>query len=100
MLEATGDKKGTLFFNPGGPGGSAVEVFDRAYMKHLDQRIREHFDVVLMDPRRTGKSAFTSELLQSYWSSRLNLDLTLKAYQPYISTQHNVQDLEALRQKL
>ena len=54
-VKATGDKIGSLFVNPGGPGGSAVD-----YAKSADYivspSIRKNFDVVGLDPRGVGFS--------------------------------------------
>jgi pimeloyl-ACP methyl ester carboxylesterase len=54
-VKATGDKIGSLFVNPGGPGGSAV-----SYAKSADAivspSVREYFDIVGLDPRGVGLS--------------------------------------------
>jgi pimeloyl-ACP methyl ester carboxylesterase len=48
------DKLGTLYFNPGGPGGSGIEV-----VQYLDipKEIRRKYDIVGFDPRGVGKSS-------------------------------------------
>ncbi len=55
-VAATGERLGTLFVNPGGPGASAVD-----YAKLADavvgDPIREHYDVVGLDPRGVGRSS-------------------------------------------
>ncbi|MBD5830652.1 alpha/beta fold hydrolase [Janibacter melonis] len=53
--KATGKRLGTLFVNPGGPGGSATEL---AYFADLwaSPTIRKNFDVVGVDPRGIGFS--------------------------------------------
>lgn len=54
-VRATGESIGSLFVNPGGPGGSAVE-----YAKVADyivtDTVREAFDIVGVDPRGVGLS--------------------------------------------
>jgi pimeloyl-ACP methyl ester carboxylesterase len=54
-VKATGDKIGSLFVNPGGPGGSAVD-----YAKSADyivsDAVRRNFDIVGLDPRGAGNS--------------------------------------------
>ena len=51
-----GRKVGSLFFNPGGPGGSGVDfVLDAGPLIPPD--IREHFDVIGFDPRGIGRSS-------------------------------------------
>jgi len=46
---------GTLFVNPGGPGGSAVE-FLRQWAVLVPSEIRERFDLLAFDPRGVGES--------------------------------------------
>ena len=48
------NKLGTLYFNPGGPGGSGIEV-----VQYLDipDDIRQRYDIVGFDPRGVGKSS-------------------------------------------
>jgi pimeloyl-ACP methyl ester carboxylesterase len=54
-VKASGDKIGTLFVNPGGPGGSAVDYAKAAdYIVSSD--IRAHYDIVGIDPRGVAKS--------------------------------------------
>lgn len=54
-VKATGDRIGSLFVNPGGPGGSAVD-----YAKSADyivsKEVRQAFDIVGLDPRGAGNS--------------------------------------------
>ncbi len=47
---------GTLFVNPGGPGGSATG-FVSYVAQHLGRRTRQRFDIVGVDPRGVGGSA-------------------------------------------
>lgn len=53
--KATGKRIGTLFVNPGGPGGSATELAYYAE-EFLSEEVREKFDVVGIDPRGVGYS--------------------------------------------
>ena len=46
---------GSLFLNPGGPGGSGVE-FARDIAKFMPLEIRARFDIVGFDPRGIGES--------------------------------------------
>ena len=54
-VRAIGESIGSLFVNPGGPGGSAVEYAKAADFIVTDQ-VREVFDVVGVDPRGVGLS--------------------------------------------
>lgn len=57
-LKATGkkdEKLGTLFLNPGGPGGSGVQMAASADF-FLSPELRQRFDVVGFDPRGTNFS--------------------------------------------
>ena len=49
-------KIGTLFINPGGPGGSGVE-FTQFMKLILDPEVSARFDIVGPDPRGTNRSA-------------------------------------------
>ena len=55
-VRATNPQKriGVLFVNPGGPGGSAVDLATFA-PQFLDRRILERFDVVGVEPRGIGR---------------------------------------------
>ncbi len=54
-VEATGDRIGPLFVNPGGPGGTAGDfAVDLSYA--LPEEITERFDIVGVDPRGLGAS--------------------------------------------
>src|SRR3569833_2232558 len=59
-LPATGAHPvGSLFFDPGGPGGSGTEVvYGESLGAHLfSAATREHFDVIGVDPRGVGLSS-------------------------------------------
>ncbi len=47
---------GSLFFNPGGPGGPAIE-FLRAVAFAIPFEIKQRFDLVAFDPRGVGESS-------------------------------------------
>lgn len=52
---ATGRKIGTLFINPGGPGGTGTGQIP-AWIPLLPAGLQERFDVVSWDPRGVGQS--------------------------------------------
>ena len=54
--KATAERVGTLFVNPGGPGGSAAD-YAKAGPGIVDPAILEIYDVVGVDPRGVGGSA-------------------------------------------
>ena len=49
---------GTLFFNTGGPGGQAIPelIGNGTGLVPFSDNIRDHFDLVAMDPRGIGQS--------------------------------------------
>ena len=53
---ATGESRGSLVVNPGGPGSSGVE-YARATGAIVTDAVRDSFDVVGFDPRGVGESA-------------------------------------------
>ena len=54
-VKATGNRIGSLFVNPGGPGGSAVD-YAKAADGIVSAQVREYFDIVGLDPRGVGGS--------------------------------------------
>ena len=54
-VKATGDAVGSLFVDPGGPGGSAVD-YAKAADRIVSSQVRQHYDVVGLDPRGVGQS--------------------------------------------
>jgi pimeloyl-ACP methyl ester carboxylesterase len=55
-LPAVGDRLGSLFYHPGGPGSSGVEAL-RSRAAELSTLGAGRFDIVSWDPRGTGGSA-------------------------------------------
>lgn len=54
-VPATGERVGSLFVNPGGPGGSAVD-YAKAADYIVSDVVRKHFDIVGVDPRGVAHS--------------------------------------------
>lgn len=50
-----GQRIGTLFFNPGGPGGPGTVQMPQNY-ESFPREVRERFDIVSWDPRGIGNS--------------------------------------------
>jgi pimeloyl-ACP methyl ester carboxylesterase len=55
MRPATGSKVGTLFLNPGGPGGSGLD-FQPAFLLFAPEALTDAYDIVGFDPRGVGSS--------------------------------------------
>ncbi|QRV81714.1 Abhydrolase domain-containing protein [Ceratobasidium sp. AG-Ba] len=49
-------KRGTLFLNPGGPGGSGVEMVLSADAESISKTAGGYYDIVSWDPRGVGKT--------------------------------------------
>ncbi|MFE3660356.1 alpha/beta hydrolase [Streptomyces sp. NPDC059165] len=63
---------GTLFFNPGGPGGPGTVQFPQEY-ELFPREVRERFDIVSWDPRGVGSSTavncFTNPAAAEAWTA-------------------------------
>jgi pimeloyl-ACP methyl ester carboxylesterase len=57
MRPASGERIGTLFTNPGGPGVSGVDFLRSAATTFYDQDLQQHYDLVAWDPRGVGASS-------------------------------------------
>ncbi|MCS4276261.1 pimeloyl-ACP methyl ester carboxylesterase [Mycetocola sp. BIGb0189] len=51
------DRIGSLLVNPGGPGGSGVELVKDSLDFAVDKTLQSRFDVIGFDPRGVGKSS-------------------------------------------
>jgi pimeloyl-ACP methyl ester carboxylesterase len=54
--EDPGRRIGLLFVNPGGPGGSTIDILS-GWARTLPSELRARFDVILFDPRGVGHSS-------------------------------------------
>lgn len=72
---ATGESIGSLFVDPGGPGGSAVD-YAKAADAIVTPAVRESYDVVGLDPRGVGASAPVDCLTDEETDRLLALDGT------------------------
>lgn len=56
--QATGsDRLGSVFVNPGGPGGSGISFVQDSLDSAASKRLQEYYDVIGWDPRGVGESA-------------------------------------------
>jgi pimeloyl-ACP methyl ester carboxylesterase len=53
---ATGDKQGSVLFNPGGPGASGMSIVATIAEYKADPTLNQSFDLVGFDPRGVGSS--------------------------------------------
>lgn len=67
--------KGTIFMNPGGPGGSGLDYL-AAYETQFTPRVIRNYDLVAWDPRGVGKSAPIDCLTDSELDKYLAIDGT------------------------
>jgi pimeloyl-ACP methyl ester carboxylesterase len=56
-LAADGDRQGAMLFNPGGPGGSGVDIFSTVAVFMQGEMQLEAFDLIGFDPRGVDRSA-------------------------------------------
>ena len=120
-LRATGERLGSVMFNPGGPGGSGVD-FLSGFASRFGSPLREHYDLVSWDPRGIAGSApltcpkeiderfskapaptTVSERLQFEKLTRQWVQACRKASGPlfdHVDTLSNVRDLDRLREVL
>lgn len=125
VRRATGERRGTLTLNPGGPGSSAILIAD-VVLKALPATVKRHFDIVLWDPRGIGLSTpaptgcttnpavlpeipatgpvdwdlVTQEFLSTQTAGNQQCYTANPHIAPYLGTQFVVRDLNALREAL
>lgn len=56
-LPATGKRQGAMLINPGGPGGSGVNMVKDGAKSYFSEKLRGAYDVVGFDPRGVQRSA-------------------------------------------
>lgn len=117
---AKGEALGSLFINPGGPGGSGIDMAMSANY-YFSEDIRENFDIIGFDPRGVGQStpvdcvddATLDRLLEtSYdesdadWKQKWDADLTTITegcsansgeLLPFVGTKYAAQDIDVMR---
>jgi len=95
---------GILVFNFGGPSAAAVGgVSSMIERERIPQDILNRFDVVGIDPRGTGKSAFAEELTEcavAQYEGLGNCNATYSKVAPYLGSNSVVKDIDRLRRHL
>ena len=56
-VASTGNKKGSLLVNPGGPGASGYDFVRDAGTSHFSESVRANYDLIGFDPRGVKRSA-------------------------------------------
>lgn len=71
---STAKRIGSLFINPGGPGGSAIEAVAEYGFEHgeISPEILARFDLIAVEPRGVGDSA-GSKCDHDIWNERVSL---------------------------
>ncbi len=82
-----GEAVGTMFINPGGPGGSGIEMVTST-TSYFSRTLRDGYDIVGFDPRGVGEShgvrCYTTEQLNEYYET--SYDLTTDAgWEAYVA---------------
>ncbi|MFE5805135.1 alpha/beta hydrolase [Streptomyces sp. NPDC056491] len=115
---------GSLFFNPGGPGGAGTDALPAWYDRFFPAELRKRFDIVSWDPRGVGRSTAVrcfgdAEEATAFWArqpegfpvgekerkvwfaGRAELAESCKKRAanllPYVSTYYSARDLDQLR---
>jgi pimeloyl-ACP methyl ester carboxylesterase len=88
-LPASGNKKGSLLVNPGGPGGSGVDFVRDSGSTNISERVRSNYDLVGFDPRGVKRSAPVTCLTDqerdaaAQQNYNLDIDVQLQAYMDF-----------------
>ena len=92
---------GSLVLNPGGPGGSGVDLA-WGYADSFPQELLDRFDLVGFDPRGVGRSTAVDcgDLQRSFRVIERDCVSLSGDLLPYVGTQNAARDLEQLRKAL
>ncbi|KAK0230153.1 Alpha/Beta hydrolase protein [Armillaria fumosa] len=67
---ATRNRKGSVFLNPGGPGGSGMNLLSRAG-EHIAELLGDQWDLIGFDPRGIGRSTPATKCFSSALEAQL-----------------------------
>ncbi|MGF1730269.1 alpha/beta hydrolase [Photobacterium kasasachensis] len=94
---------GALLLNFGGPSAEAVGGAGYMVEKELPKEILDRFDIVGMDPRGTGQSAFAKELTDcavAQSNKQGDCSATYSQVAPFLGSNTVVKDMDMLRNLL
>ncbi|GAB3530886.1 alpha/beta hydrolase [Photobacterium alginatilyticum] len=94
---------GSLILNFGGPSAEAVGGAGYMVEKELPKEILDRFDIVGMDPRGTGQSAFAKELTDcavAQSNKQGDCSATYSQVAPFLGSNTVVKDMDMLRNLL
>ncbi|MBB3036485.1 alpha/beta hydrolase [Hoyosella altamirensis] len=108
-LPAQGPKRGVLFGNPGGPGGSALPMFEDNQLFSWPQELRNEWDLIGVQPRGlpfatalecTPPLDITTATINYGGATRAMCDAQDPGYTATITTETTARDWEEVRRKL
>ena len=110
-LPAGGEKRGTVFTNPGGPGVDAMGAYGSTQGMVLPSQLREHYDVVAVQPRGlSGSRALTcsenasadpvAQTVNAGGAVRAACEATHPGFPQQVTTENTAGDWEAVRAAL
>ncbi|HIW92796.1 MAG TPA: alpha/beta hydrolase [Candidatus Corynebacterium avicola] len=111
-IAATGERKGVIAGNPGGPGGDALQMFSSKEIGNPGEKgrasmpadVREHYDLIGVEPRGlafgTPLDCATDDPLAPASDIRASCEESDPGYADTITTENTARDLEEARKAL
>ncbi|MBB5914001.1 pimeloyl-ACP methyl ester carboxylesterase [Nocardia transvalensis] len=100
-IRATGERNGTIFANPGGPGADSLDFWSRR-SAGLPAEIGRHYDRVAVQPRglRWATPLDCGANGKDRGATRAACDATQPGYVATITTENTARDMDAVRDAL
>ncbi|AIY02907.1 hypothetical protein ART_3308 [Arthrobacter sp. PAMC 25486] len=98
-LPATGKRLGAMLVNPGGPGGSGVNMVKDGAKSYFSSKLRGAYDVVGFDPRGVQRSAGVACLSDAQMDASRQLDFDLSTDAGFAAAEAETQRQTALCQE-
>lgn len=108
-VPATGERRGVIAGNPGGPGGDALGMFAPGAVE-LPEAVREHFDLIAVEPRgltwgtqlncNIGGAPFTGQLAGNVGAMYAACESNDPGYAATVTTANTARDLDVVRRVL